>query len=68
MHVEAVEKEVDRLLEHRAIREVNYPTGLSNTVEEGMIIKEQGMLTSANKQTFFRSKKCDRCKENKSTN
>ncbi|GMP79097.1 hypothetical protein CsSME_00034767 [Camellia sinensis var. sinensis] len=31
-HVEAVEKEVDRLLEARAIREVHYPTWLSNTV------------------------------------
>ena len=32
MHVEAVKEEVDRLLEARAIREVNYPTWLSNTV------------------------------------
>ncbi|GMP32862.1 hypothetical protein CsSME_00006426 [Camellia sinensis var. sinensis] len=32
MHVEAVEEEVDRLLEARAIREVQYPTWLSNTV------------------------------------
>ena len=32
MHVEAVEEEVDRLLEARAIKEVNYPTWLSNTV------------------------------------
>ena len=67
MHVEAVEEEVDRLLELRAIREVNYPTWLPNTVEEGMIIKEQGMLISANKQTFFRSKKGCICKENKRT-
>ncbi|CAL5380994.1 unnamed protein product [Camellia sinensis] len=32
MHVEVVEEEVDRLLEARAIREVNYLTWLSNTV------------------------------------
>ncbi|GMP72477.1 hypothetical protein CsSME_00030506 [Camellia sinensis var. sinensis] len=32
MHIEAVEEEVDRLLEARAIREVHYPTWLSNTV------------------------------------
>ncbi|GMP99351.1 hypothetical protein CsSME_00046851 [Camellia sinensis var. sinensis] len=32
MHVEAVEEEVDRLLEAKAIREVDYPTWLSNTV------------------------------------
>lgn len=32
MHVEAVEKEVDRLLEAKDIQEVNYPTWLSNTV------------------------------------
>ena len=32
MHVEAVEEEVDRLLEARAIREVHYPTWLSYTV------------------------------------
>ena len=57
MHVEAVEEEVDRLLEPRAIREVNYPTWLSNTVEEGMIIKEQGMLTSANNRHFSEAKK-----------
>ena len=67
MHVEAVEEEVDRLLEPRAIREVNYPTWLSNTVEEGMIIKEQGMLTSANNRHFSEAKKGYICKENKST-
>lgn len=32
MHVEAVEEEVDKLLEAKAIREVNYPTWLFNTV------------------------------------
>ena len=32
MHGEAVEEEVDRLLENRAIQEVIYPTWLSNTV------------------------------------
>ena len=32
LHVEAVEEEEDRLLEARAIREVPYPTWLSNTV------------------------------------
>ena len=32
MHVEAVEEEVDRLLEAKAIREVHYPTWLSTTV------------------------------------
>ena len=32
MHVEVVEEEVDKLLEARAIREVNYPTWLSNTI------------------------------------
>ena len=32
MHVEAVEEEVDKLLEARAIREVNYPTWLSNKI------------------------------------
>ncbi|KAF5933139.1 hypothetical protein HYC85_029310 [Camellia sinensis] len=32
MHVEVVEEKVDRLLEARAIREVNYLTWLSNTV------------------------------------
>ncbi|KAF5937331.1 hypothetical protein HYC85_024837 [Camellia sinensis] len=57
MHVEAVEEEVDGLLEPRAIREVNYPTWLSNTVKEEMIIKEQGMLTSANSRHFSEAKK-----------
>ncbi|XP_028073084.1 uncharacterized protein LOC114275267 [Camellia sinensis] len=32
MHVEAVEEEVEKLLEAKAIRELNYPTWLSNTV------------------------------------
>ena len=32
MHIEAVEEEVYKLLEARVIREVNYPTWLSNTV------------------------------------
>lgn len=67
MHVETVEEKVDRLLEPRAIREVNYPTWLSNTVEEEMIIKEQGMLTSANSRHFSETKKGYICKENKST-
>lgn len=32
IHVEAVDEEVDKLLEAQAIREVNYPTWLSNIV------------------------------------
>ena len=32
VHVEAVEEEVNKLLEARAIGEVNYHTWLSNTV------------------------------------
>lgn len=32
VHVDVVEEEVDKLLEARAIREVNYPTWLSNAV------------------------------------
>ena len=32
MHVEAVEEEMDKLLEAKAIREVNYSTWPSNTV------------------------------------
>ena len=32
LHVKAVEEKVDKLLEARAIREVNHPTWLSNTV------------------------------------
>ena len=32
IHAEAVQKEVDRLLQAKAIRELHYPTWLSNTV------------------------------------
>ena len=32
IHAEAVKKEVERLLQARAIRELQYPTWLSNTV------------------------------------
>ncbi|KAF5944057.1 hypothetical protein HYC85_018134 [Camellia sinensis] len=53
MHVETVEEEVDRLLETRAIREINYPTWLSNTVEEEMIIKEQGIIGSQRGELLY---------------
>ena len=39
IHIETVEEKVDRLLEARAIREVDYPTWLSNTV---MVKKKNG--------------------------
>jgi hypothetical protein len=32
IHAEAVQKEVERLLQAEAIRELHYPTWLSNTV------------------------------------
>lgn len=52
VHVEAVDEEVDKLLEARAIREVKYPTWLSNTI---VVKKKNGMwrvcvdFTSLNK-------------------